>query len=76
MFILLYSLSFPKNCRLDFGILKDVFMISLGQMCCEEETVNSIIEASVVLQNLLRIREGLFRELGETFATNSQPVLV
>jgi len=24
MFILLHSVSFPKNCRLDFGILKDI----------------------------------------------------
>jgi len=77
MFILLHSLSFPENCRMDFGILKDMFMIALGPKCAaKKRTVNSIIEASVVLQILLRIREGLFRELGETLAANSQPVLV
>jgi len=32
--------------------------------------VNSIVKASHVAQNLIRILEGLFRELGEIFAAN------
>jgi hypothetical protein len=39
-------------------------------ICCEEEIVNSFDKTAVFLHNLLRIREGLFRELGEAFAAN------
>jgi len=38
--------------------------------------VNSIVKASHVVHKLIRILEGLFREVGETFAAFSQPVLV
>jgi len=47
-----------------------MFMLILGPICYEEEIVNSIVRTSVVLHSLLRIREGLFRELGENFAAN------
>jgi len=56
-----YSVSLAqKTVDWTFGILRGTFMIFEGPVCCEEETVNSIVKASVVLHNLLRIREGLF----------------
>jgi hypothetical protein len=39
-------------------------------MCCKEETVNSVIRASVVCHNFIRIREGLFCEGAENYAVN------
>jgi hypothetical protein len=39
-------------------------------MCCKEETVNSVIKASVVLHNFIRTREGLFCEEAENYAVS------
>jgi len=71
VYFITFSL-FPPTPNIDwtFRILKDMFMLFLGPICYEEETVNSIVRTSVVLHSLLRIREGLFRELGENFAGN------
>jgi hypothetical protein len=39
-------------------------------MCCKEETVNSVIKASVVLHTFISTREGLFCEEAENYAVN------
>jgi hypothetical protein len=39
-------------------------------MCCKEETVNSVIKASVALENFIRSREGLFCNGAENYAVN------
>jgi hypothetical protein len=38
-------------------------------MCCKE-TVNSVIKASVVLHNFIRIQGGLFSQGAENYAVN------
>ena len=53
-----------------FGLENNVFMISMGPICCKEETVNWIVKASHVPHKLIRILEGLFPEVGETVAAN------
>jgi hypothetical protein len=58
-----------------FGILTAKFKIFAGPICCKEETAISIVKASVVLRNFIRIRDGVFCEVGESFAV-SQPFLL
>jgi hypothetical protein len=53
-----------------FGILNAKFKTSEGPICCKEETVNSIIKASVVLHNFIRAWEGLFCEGAENYTVN------
>jgi hypothetical protein len=66
-----YSLSRArKSVEFAFGILNAEFKISEGPTTCKEETVNSIIKASVVLHNFIRTREGLFFEGRANFAVN------
>jgi hypothetical protein len=45
------------------------FRIFEGLICCKEETVNSIVKASV-LPNLIRTHKGLFCEGAENYAVN------
>jgi hypothetical protein len=59
-----------KSVESAFGILNAKFKIFEGPICCKEETVNSIIKASVVLHNFIRTRELLFCEDAENYAVN------
>jgi hypothetical protein len=60
-----------KRVECAFGILNAKFKIFEGPICCKEETVNSVVKASVVLHNFVRIREGLaFYERAENYAVN------
>lgn len=59
-----------KSAECAFGTLTAKFKIFEGPMCCKEETVNSVIKASVVLHNLIIIREGIFCEGAENYALN------
>jgi hypothetical protein len=53
-----------------FGILKAKFKIIEGPVFCKEETLNSIIKATVVLCNFIIPREGLFFEGAGNYAVN------
>jgi hypothetical protein len=53
-----------------FGLLNNMFVISVGRICYKEWTVNSIVKVSHFPHKLIRILEGLFPEVGETFAAN------
>jgi hypothetical protein len=53
-----------------YGIQNAKFKISEGPVSCKEETVNSIVKASVVLHNFIRTWEGLFCEECENYAVN------
>jgi hypothetical protein len=59
-----------KSVEYAFGILNAKFKIFEGPIRCKEETVNSVIKASVVLYNFIRTREGLFCEGAENYALN------
>jgi hypothetical protein len=59
-----------KSVECAFGILNAKFKIFEGPMCCKEETVNSVIKASVVLHNFIRTREGLFCEGAKNYSAN------
>ena len=75
MCILLHSLSFLKQCRLDVrGIKRHVYDI-VGTNMLRRTNSESIVKMSVILHNLLRIREGLYCELGETFAASHSACL-
>jgi hypothetical protein len=66
-----YKLSHArKSVEYAFGIQNAKFKISEGPLCCKEETVNSIVKASVVLRNFIRTQEGLFCEGCENYAVN------
>jgi hypothetical protein len=54
-----------KSVKYAFDILNAKFRIFEGPICCKEETVNSVIRASVVPHNFVRIRERLFCEGAE-----------
>jgi hypothetical protein len=58
-----------KKCRCALGILNAKFQIFEGPIYCKE-TVNSIINASVVLHSFIRTQEGLFCEGAENYAVN------
>jgi hypothetical protein len=58
-----------KSVECAFGILNVRFKILEGPICRREETVNSVIKASVV-HNFIRTQKGLFCEGGENFAVN------
>jgi hypothetical protein len=58
-----------KNVECALGILNAKFKIIEGPISCKEETVNSIIKASV-LHNFIRTCEGLFCEGAENYAVN------
>jgi hypothetical protein len=53
-----------------FGIFIDKFKIFERPICCKEATAISIVKASVVLRSFIRIGEGVFSEVGESFAVN------
>ena len=53
-----------------FGIPNAKFKIFKASACWNEETVNSIIIATVFLHNFKRTWEGLFCDVGESFTAN------
>jgi hypothetical protein len=57
-----------KSVECTIGILTVKFKIFMGQICCKEETVISIVKASVILLNCKRIQDGVVCEAGKSFA--------
>ncbi|GFG36521.1 hypothetical protein Cfor_11855 [Coptotermes formosanus] len=70
-----YRLSGARECvECAFGILTATFKISEGPICCKKETVILIVKAFVLLHNFIRIREGVFWEIGESFAVHPSAI--
>jgi hypothetical protein len=53
-----------------FGLLNAEFKIYEGPICCKEDTVNSVVKASVVLHNFIRTQEGSFGEGTQNYTIN------